>query len=51
MQAVVANVVEGLFCVLSTLGVVPIIRCPKVGARWARAGPGQREGEASRGAD
>lgn len=29
VQAVVAGVVEGLFCVLATLGVVPIIRCPK----------------------
>ena len=27
-----AQVVEGLFCVLATLGVVPIIRCPRGGA-------------------
>ncbi|GAB4817085.1 hypothetical protein N2152v2_004131 [Parachlorella kessleri] len=32
IEAVVASVVEGLFCVLSTLGVVPLIRCPKGGA-------------------
>lgn len=31
-QAEVDRVVEGLFCVLATAGVVPIIRCPKGGA-------------------
>ncbi len=29
-QAAVSSVVDGLFNVLVTLGVVPIIRCPKV---------------------
>lgn len=32
VEAAVGAVVEGLFCVLATLGVVPIIRCPKGGA-------------------
>lgn len=32
LQAVVNNIVDGLFSVLVTLGVVPIIRCPKGGA-------------------
>lgn len=31
-QAVVNQIVDGLFSVLVTLGVVPIIRCPKGGA-------------------
>jgi hypothetical protein len=31
LQAAVSAVVDGLFSVLATLGVVPIIRCPKVG--------------------
>jgi hypothetical protein len=31
-QAAVSKVVDGLFSVLVTLGVVPIIRCPKGGA-------------------
>ena len=30
MQAAVEDIVEGLFSVLVTMGVVPIIRCPKV---------------------
>lgn len=30
IEQTVGAVVEGLFCVLATLGVVPIIRCPKV---------------------
>ena len=30
MQAAVESIVEGLFSVLVTMGVVPIIRCPKV---------------------
>jgi hypothetical protein len=29
-QAAVESIVEGLFSVLVTMGVVPIIRCPKV---------------------
>lgn len=32
MQACVASVVDGLFSVFVTLGVVPIIHCPKGGA-------------------
>jgi hypothetical protein len=32
LQAVVGQIVDGLFSVLVTLGVVPIIRCPKGGA-------------------
>eukprot|EP00882_Tetradesmus_deserticola_P014509 GHRQ01015430.1.p1 GENE.GHRQ01015430.1~~GHRQ01015430.1.p1 ORF type:complete len:502 (+),score=225.28 GHRQ01015430.1:280-1785(+) len=32
IEAVVGQVVDGLFSVLVTLGVVPIIRCPKGGA-------------------
>ena len=30
LQAAVESIVEGLFSVLVTMGVVPIIRCPKV---------------------
>ena len=30
LQAAVESTVEGLFSVLVTMGVVPIIRCPKV---------------------
>lgn len=30
VQAAVESIVEGLFSVLVTMGVVPIIRCPKV---------------------
>lgn len=30
MEAAVSSVVDGLFAVLATMGVVPIIRCPKV---------------------
>lgn len=32
IEAAVSEVVERLFCVLATLGVVPIIRCPRGGA-------------------
>ena len=32
IEGAVGAVVEGLFCVLATLGVVPIIRCPRGGA-------------------
>lgn len=32
IESVVSAVVEGLFCVLSTLAIVPIIRCPPGGA-------------------
>lgn len=32
IEAAVSAVVEGLFCTLATLGVVPIIRCPAGGA-------------------
>lgn len=32
VEAVVESIVNGLFCVLVTLGVVPWIRCPKGGA-------------------
>jgi hypothetical protein len=32
VAAAVAAVVEGLFCVLATAGVVPVIRCPRGGA-------------------
>lgn len=32
IEAAVSAVVDGLFCVLATLGVVPIMRCPKGGA-------------------
>ncbi|PSC71004.1 SEC1 family transport SLY1-like [Micractinium conductrix] len=32
IEAAVSAVVEGLFCVLATLGVVPVIRCPRGGA-------------------
>lgn len=32
IEAAVGAVVEGLFCVLATLGVVPVIRCPRGGA-------------------
>jgi hypothetical protein len=32
IEAAVGSVVEGLFCALATLGVVPIIRCPPGGA-------------------
>lgn len=32
IEAAVGAVVEGLFCALATLGVVPIIRCPPGGA-------------------
>lgn len=32
IEAAVAGVVEGLLCVFATLGVVPIIRCPRGGA-------------------
>jgi hypothetical protein len=32
IESTVSAVVEGLFCVLATMGVVPIIRCPKGGA-------------------
>ena len=32
IEAAVSGVVEGLFCTLATLGVVPIIRCPAGGA-------------------
>ena len=32
IEAAVSGVVEGLFCALATLGVVPIIRCPSGGA-------------------
>lgn len=31
VEAAVSGVVDGLFAVLATMGVVPIIRCPKVG--------------------
>lgn len=32
IEAAVAQVVDGLFCMLATLGVVPLIRCPRGGA-------------------
>jgi hypothetical protein len=32
VQSAVSQIVDGLFSVLVTLGVVPIIRCPKGGA-------------------
>ncbi|GMH40349.1 hypothetical protein BSKO_08253 [Bryopsis sp. KO-2023] len=32
IEACVSSIVEGLFCVFVTLGVVPIIHCPKGGA-------------------
>jgi len=32
IEAAVGAVVDGLFCVLATLGVVPVIRCPPGGA-------------------
>lgn len=32
IEAAVARVVDGLFCMLATLGVVPLIRCPRGGA-------------------
>jgi hypothetical protein len=32
IEAAVSAVVEGLFCALATLGIVPIIRCPRGGA-------------------
>jgi hypothetical protein len=32
LQSAVSQIVDGLFSVLVTLGVVPIIRCPKGGA-------------------
>lgn len=32
IEAAVSQVVDGLFCVLATMGVVPLIRCPKGGA-------------------
>lgn len=38
MQAAVESIVEGLFSVLVTMGVVPIIRCPKV--HYQRSGHG-----------
>ncbi len=55
IEAAVSEVVERLFCVLATLGVVPIIRCPRggaaehvaaqVGGGWQETRrPGQREG-------
>ena len=31
VEAAVGAIVSGLFSVLATLGVVPVIRCPKVG--------------------
>lgn len=38
MQATVGAIVDGLFSVCVTLGVVPIIRCPRGGAAEHVAG-------------
>ncbi|MEW5311398.1 MAG: hypothetical protein WDW38_003117, partial [Sanguina aurantia] len=38
IEATVASIVEGLFCVCVTLGVVPLIRCPRGGAAEHVAG-------------
>ncbi|KAH9608648.1 hypothetical protein KSS87_012829, partial [Heliosperma pusillum] len=32
IEEIIGKIVDGLFCVLATLGVVPVIRCPRGGA-------------------